>query len=745
MKKYFTKVLIGIIPALFIVSAVVSAQSSTSFTPTILPLADSTYDIGTSSNAYRDLYVDQLCLTGDTCYTSIVGGGSGSTGLATTSPWTTGDLVQVSDNGTVNSLATSSLGITGSDISINNSTFGVLTGTDAQTLWSQNDAALLNARATGIRYGGDLTDLGSGVVRIAAGAGQILNTSNPESPTYTAVTWSQSDIDLSGASDGVQNFIYVDNTNTVKSTTTQPSHEEYRQYIWLHRVVVRSGAVTGTLPVVQPVQQYTGALWDIWDAIGILKHENEFILTGDGSGGIDISAGGLYNNGANFYTNPESPAEVEFSTQNSATFRLVLRDNTQSADLTTVDTTNYDNGGSLTEMTNNRWGIYEIFMFPNGNIRILRPQTQYISFIAANEALYLGQYTPVTPSNFDDAFRLGWILFEKGDTTLSNADFVTSNKFGGIGGAIATVGVGYLAAVNNLSDLDDTATARTNLGLGTSDSPTFSGITVTNASTTNLTVSGYFDFLGTVITNVSTWFSGLFDTNFATKDTDDLTEGTTNLYSQWNNSAGSSIYYETGNVGIATTSPEARLDIWGASSGKILTLFSNTGTKFMEMLNTGVTTLLGAWDFGGADSLEIPNGSNPTTNTAGEIALDTDVDALKVATSTSAGYIPVYDISRAVYASSTWTSTSTALGSVTTPNFDERITTGTCYANGTGLIRATDGTNATNAVSLSSGTTTVTFTTNNQFNKGGERWYYEIGTPSSLSLVQCSFELIYER
>lgn len=59
---------------------------------------------------------------------------------------------------------------------------------------------------------------------------------------------------------------------------------------------------------------------------------------------------------------------------------------------------------------------------------------------------------------------------------------------------------------------------------------TLGRLTVTNASTTNLSVSGAFDFLGTTITNVATWFSGLFDSNFATKDTDDLAEGSSNLY-----------------------------------------------------------------------------------------------------------------------------------------------------------------------------------------------------------------------
>jgi len=76
-------------------------------------------------------------------------------------------------------------------------------------------------------------------------------------------------------------------------------------------------------------------------------------------------------------------------------------------------------------------------------------------------------------------------------------------------------------------------------------------------------------------------------------------------------------------VGIATTTPEARLDVWGANSGKIVTFFSDTGTKFLELLNTGVATVLGVWDFGGATSVEIPNGTGPTVDATGEIAVDT--------------------------------------------------------------------------------------------------------------------------
>ena len=48
-----------------------------------------------------------------------------------------------------------------------------------------------------------------------------------------------------------------------------------------------------------------------------------------------------------------------------------------------------------------------------------------------------------------------------------------------------------------------------------------------------------------------------------------------------------------------------------------------------NILTAGASpTLTGAWDFGGATSVEIPNGTGPTVDAAGEIAVDTTSDQL---------------------------------------------------------------------------------------------------------------------
>lgn len=59
---------------------------------TLIPLADSTYDLGTTTKAWRTAYIDQVCLTSDACRTTWPSGsgGSGTGNVATSTAETSG-------------------------------------------------------------------------------------------------------------------------------------------------------------------------------------------------------------------------------------------------------------------------------------------------------------------------------------------------------------------------------------------------------------------------------------------------------------------------------------------------------------------------------------------------------------------------------------------------------------------------------------------------------------------------------
>ena len=75
-------------------------------------------------------------------------------------------------------------------------------------------------------------------------------------------------------------------------------------------------------------------------------------------------------------------------------------------------------------------------------------------------------------------------------------------------------------------------------------------------------------------------------------------------------------------VGTALATPSS------ANLRSAVTDESGTGVLLFAGGNIGAATSTGAVDFGGATSLEVPNGAAPTVDVAGEIAVDTTSDQL---------------------------------------------------------------------------------------------------------------------
>ena len=182
---------------------------------------------------------------------------------------------------------------------------------------------------------------------------------------------------------------------------------------------------------------------------------------------------------------------------------------------------------------------------------------------------------------------------------LSNADYTTfNNKITSSAASVAAV-LGYVPAsatalnnylvrTNNLSDLTSSASARSNLGLGSF--ATASSLDLGSASATGTIAEARLPSSanvtsGTQYTKVTVDGKGRVTSGSQIAFSDvttalGYTPASASASTQWTTS-GTTINYATGNVGIGTAAPTAKLDIYGT------TKFSADAFGFLSITPTG--------------------------------------------------------------------------------------------------------------------------------------------------------------
>lgn len=304
-------------------------------------------------------------------------------------------------------------------------------------------------------------------------------------------------------------------------------------------------------------------------------------------------------------------------------------------------------------------------------------------------ALHVGTMLSIEQPGYGLSYNFGTLQFRiNGSTeiTLSSTSFSPSNDGNALGSGTNAWSDLFLASggVINWANGDVTLTHSTgNLALSsglTAASTTISGTTTTS----RLNVTGGINLLGEYFTNFTTYVRSLF-------------------------SAGTGLSYSAGQFAINLAANLA----W-----------------------------TGAHDFGGATSLEAPNGSSPTVDAIGEFGVDTSENEWIYATSTNSAapavLKPFVTISGG-HATSTWVGTTTQLlGPAPYPGY---IKLGRCdMISGTVGVSIYDGTNRANYMTASSTVGTFSYSTNNSFTTG-EPIRVDFGTPgSSPTQIACRWE-----
>lgn len=397
-------------------------------------------------------------------------------------------------------ISTSTLGLTASDIAI-------ALNTGSPTV-DQVQEYIDNTGSSGFFLGGELSDGGSGTVDVAAGSG-FIRTTNDDNAPLLSFKWSASS--TIAVTDNTTQYVYVDDSGVISLDTDE--FLEAPDKIKLGVVTDEAGAIESTFALGVRLQESIGQMGRFSREVHGIARDNRgggliFGQSGDANRDLTMTTGELWWGRTEYTINA-------IDTSGADTFATYSAGGQEDAVASQWPNTQYDNAGTLTTMTNNRWANLFFWLEPDDHLVMVYGRGEFVTEAQAENELVPSDSLPSRIT--ETGILTGRFTFQKSANSAS-----ISSAFEEL---FANAGVTSHSDLAGLTNDDHTQYLRTDgtrLLTGNWNAGAFTifatSTDVTNASTTNLSVSGYFDFLGTVITDVSTWFNGLFDTQLATKD-----------------------------------------------------------------------------------------------------------------------------------------------------------------------------------------------------------------------------------
>lgn len=341
------------------------------------------------------------------------------------------------------------------DLSVDSAAWKALVGPNIQATLDRADAIALNSMSTGVRAGGVFTvDGGLGVgstVSITAVSGQILNNTNAASPVFTAL---QAGPWTAQAPAYTISYWYLDSTGALQQTDVEPTRSQMRTRLYLYRTALIGGVVVAVTPISVMVQQSADNIRDLALAIGPMKMSGLSLAASGSNLTFQCSSGEIYTYGIVSVTDPTDPSTEAlplFDTGASSTFRYTTNTTEDTTTRTAIIPGSYQVGGVVQPIPGppTTVGVHWVFVFPSApNYRVAYGTTVYTDFTAARAALGTINPFDAAPAVYKkNAFLVGAILATKNASNLtiaSQAQFITTNAFGALGGGLGVAGGGYL-------------------------------------------------------------------------------------------------------------------------------------------------------------------------------------------------------------------------------------------------------------------------------------------------------------
>ena len=431
--------------------------------------------------------------------------------------------------------------------------------------------------ASGVTSGGVLSKTSSTQFSITAGTG-IVNDLNKESaatkpyPEILDVEWSAQTLTCAGLDSGSSaqknTWIYIDSTGTVTQQTTAFTDAQYVNNIIIGSVIHTSGSIdfVKTFPVT--AYSNTAQLQEFVRIFGALKKTGHKITANGTNLKLDRAAGTAFAIGRNYSSDPNNPSIVSDSSRASALIHRYysdgssghVLDSNNGAGYADIDPTKYDDGsGTLANASSGHYTVQRLYYFPaTPSIIVAYYGKNHYNSLDTAEKSYLQEDFTEAENTANQAIYLGALIVKSSATALNvvaNAKILTAGVFR----SLAAVNVGGVSAAQQLGDLSDVNIT----GVSNNQLLKYNS---TNARFENVTI-----------------------------DTDDIAEGSTNLYDQ------TVTLTEGSNVTITGTYPSFTIAS-DHPSISAATSADNSGLTFIQditldsnghvtgLVSTGITT-----------------------------------------------------------------------------------------------------------------------------------------------------------
>ena len=362
----------------------------------------------------------------------------------------------------INYQRASGAALSSSTVVIDDSALIVVPQTNLQDFADGVDHALLKARGTGVNttYVSSVSVGGTTFAQPEV-FGEIKSDEGYFDVHYTGAT-GVTVATLSATS----TYVYIDNAGSLQQQTTIPTRQDWSRKIFTMRIGVNTSTnvIIGFEYLNNPLGNYTNSLRDVYSyllAQGV-PFKKEMDITGRVADlGFDVASGSFLEFGGT--GDIDNPNINTFDAATNVSYNLMSRTALVSSETNLLKF--WDNATTITALGSTTCVGHRLYRFSSGNFALQYGQGNYANMSLAKTGAKLEEYV-LNPA-LKDAVFLGWWLLEETATATSgtvDAEFVEYTI--GIQGGSSSSLSGALLKGNNLSDVLDASTARTNLGAG---------------------------------------------------------------------------------------------------------------------------------------------------------------------------------------------------------------------------------------------------------------------------------------